>query len=140
MNIVFRIFSVLQSLLIFKNDFQLTTEGLSIHFSWFSQNQTRFSILIRSVRPSIFVFLAALWADWLHFFARRSLQFYGHWRWFQIIQKNLYLYWDCMTNIIYLIWDLYGLIYWLSTESSIYILSLFWFYSDTLDLMFQSFQ
>ena len=33
MNIVFRIFSVLQSLLIFKNDFQLTTEGLSIHFS-----------------------------------------------------------------------------------------------------------
>ena len=63
MNIVFRIFSVLQSLLIFKNDFQLTTEGLSIHFCGLSQNQTRFSILIRSVRPSIFVFLAALWAD-----------------------------------------------------------------------------
>ena len=84
-------------------------EGLSIHFSWLSQNQTRFSILIQSVRPSIFVFPAALWADWLHFFARHRLQFYGHWRWLQIIQKTFYL-----------IWDLYGLICWLSKESFIY--------------------
>ena len=88
------------------------------------------SILIRSVRPSIFVFPAALWADWLHFFAWHRLQFYCHWRWLQIIQKTFIWFGICMASFV----D------YQQNPLFTYILSLFWFYNDTLDSMFQSFQ